>query len=279
VKQHQESGVRSTQVKSRSQARPRENSMRGILTPVTAALALAVITFVPTTGARAGGPPGATQITTCRTISQSGPYVLANNLSATGNCLVITANSVTIDLAGFSIVGSGTSTGIVTTVAVENTVVRNGSISNFNVGVDLSNSSSSIVEGLHVFGNLGKGVGNNAGIEVNNAIVRGNSAQGNTGGTGISANGSSVVTGNLAFGNHNGILAGGTVSDNAASGNISNILVYDGSTVIGNTASEGEGGLLVSCPSNVINNTATNNQVVNLSLEGTGCNSVNNVAP
>ena len=49
-----------------------------------------------------------TKITTCQTISQPGSYELANNLTATGDCLVITADGVTIDLAGFSIVGSNT---------------------------------------------------------------------------------------------------------------------------------------------------------------------------
>jgi hypothetical protein len=40
-------------------------------------------------------------IKACQTISQPGSYELANNLTSSGDCLVIAANFVTIDLAGF----------------------------------------------------------------------------------------------------------------------------------------------------------------------------------
>src|SRR5262245_26996405 len=53
-----------------------------------------------------------TRITKCQTISEAGSYMLANNLIAAGNCLVIAEDFVTIDLAGFSIRGNGTGTGI-----------------------------------------------------------------------------------------------------------------------------------------------------------------------
>jgi hypothetical protein len=69
-------------------------------------LALGVITLAPTAGARE-----ATKIKACQTISQPGSYELVDNLTVTGfaDCLVITANDVTIDLAGFLISGSGPS--------------------------------------------------------------------------------------------------------------------------------------------------------------------------
>jgi hypothetical protein len=237
---------------------------------VAISLALAATTFLPATATQAAGP---TPVYTCGTISVAGSYVLEKNLSTTGNCLKITANSVTIDLAGFSIVGPGSSSsgpaGIVTTATVEGTTVRNGSISNFSTGVNLSSSSSSIIEGLVVLGNFTE-------INANNAIVRSNIVEHND--EGISVSGSSIVTKNLALGNHLGIGAVGTVSDNIASGNLDNIIVNSGSTVIGNTISVGSTGLSVQCPSNVIDNTATGSHP-NLSLSGTGCNSVNNVAP
>jgi len=56
----------------------------------------------------AGAQP--TQITACGPISQSGAYELANNLAFTGNsgaCPEMTADFITIDLAGFSITGPG----------------------------------------------------------------------------------------------------------------------------------------------------------------------------
>jgi hypothetical protein len=78
---------------------------------------------------------GLTQITACGTISQSGSYVLAQNLSAaSGDCLVIAATRVTIDLAGFTITGTGTGTGI-TAINPFDITVRNGSITGFHSGV------------------------------------------------------------------------------------------------------------------------------------------------
>jgi parallel beta-helix repeat protein len=187
------------------------------------ALILGATTSVPVARAQ-------TPISACQTISQPGSYVLEKNLSTTGNCLVITASFVTIDLAGFSISGTPSGTGILGQGTLKGIAIRNGSVSNFDNGIDLSNSSSSIVEGLRVIDNYG----------------------------GILASGSSIVTGNLVFDNHLGIDATGTVSDNISSSN--------------------HVGIEVQCPSNVLNNTATNN-LLNLDLVGTGCNSVNNVAP
>jgi hypothetical protein len=68
-------------------------------------IALAIGTIILEREADAREP---TMIKACGTISQPGSYELANNLTATPNtdCLVITANFVTIDLAGFSIAGS-----------------------------------------------------------------------------------------------------------------------------------------------------------------------------
>src|SRR6202023_4089786 len=71
------------------------------------ALALGAIILVPRAGAQAQvAREGPTEIEKCKTISQPGSYKLVNNLTfkgTTGNCLEITANFVTIDLAGFTI--------------------------------------------------------------------------------------------------------------------------------------------------------------------------------
>jgi hypothetical protein len=72
--------------------------MKNALFPI--ALALSAIVLVPVAAAREP-----TMIKACQTISQPGSYELANNLTATaGDCLMITASFVTIDLAGFSII-------------------------------------------------------------------------------------------------------------------------------------------------------------------------------
>ena len=180
---------------------------------------------------------------------------------------MITSDFVTIDLAGFTISGSGVSAltaGIRARAStpdglLQGLAVRNGSISRFGAGVDLSGDGS-IVEGLRVFGGLPNAVGISA-----TGIVKGNTVVEIAGflgvGTGISATG--VVTGNYAFGNGTGFDIG------------------QGSTVIGNTTTDNvRAGLVVSCPSNVTDNTATGTRELgNLVLNGEGCNNTNNVAP
>jgi hypothetical protein len=114
--------------------------------------------------------------------------------------------------------------------------VRNGSISNFQNGVDLSSAAGTIVEGLRVLGGI---PGALYGITAR-GIVKGNTASDYSGfpSCGISATG--TVTGNYATGNRTGFCIG------AGSGLTG---VY--STVIGNTAvSNFRIGFDVSCPSN-----------------------------
>ena len=194
-----------------------------------------------------------TKITTCQTISQPGSYELANNLTATGDCLVITADGVTIDLAGFSIVGSNTTGRGISGTGLAS-AVRNGSISGFDTAVDIG--TFSIVEGLRVFHNL----------------------------RGISATG--IVKGNIASENFGGISATGTVTGNYVFSNAREGLVAgQGSTLIGNTVDNNETtGISVQCPSNLTDNTAVNNGFrppgsPNLELIGDGCHNEDNVAP
>src|SRR5262245_47381755 len=68
------------------------------------------------------GPPG---------ITQAGSFVLTNNLITPGaeDCLAIHAEFVTIDLAGFSIIGRGAGAGIFSTGSSPRGItVRNGTI-------------------------------------------------------------------------------------------------------------------------------------------------------
>jgi hypothetical protein len=230
------------------------------------ALALGAITLAPWPSVQAQDPrqEGPIEIEKCQTIDQPGSYKLVNNLTFKGPsvsasvsaCLSITANFVTIDLAGFTITGTSPSVGPVPafTIAIEagdNTTgitVRNGSISgNFSDGVSLSGDGS-IVEGLRVSNATAIAIGARG-------IVRGNTAVGIF--VGIDADG--LITGNYVSGAQSGIVAAGTV--------------------IGNTVTNSERGIVVGCPSNVTDNTATGNSIVNLLLNRNGCNNTNNVAP
>ena len=74
------------------------------------ALAAAAITLVPLTGAQAQDfrEEGPIEIEKCQTINKPGSYKLVKNITATGTtgiCLPITADLVTLDLAGFTISG------------------------------------------------------------------------------------------------------------------------------------------------------------------------------
>jgi hypothetical protein len=215
---------------------------------------------------------GPVEIEQCRTIDKPGSYRLVNNLVAsTHDCLVITADFVTIDLAGFSITGLAfgpRGLGILalpssSTAPLRGIAVRNGSLS--ALGVDLGSANGSIVEGLRVFGVPPVGI-------IANGIVKGNIVVG----AGIGAGaGPAVIT--------TGIVTGNYVTGSRKTG----IFIGEGSTVIGNTATNNLGtGIEVSCPSNVTDNTAVNNggavpppNNTNLLLHGDGCHSEDNVAP
>jgi hypothetical protein len=233
----------------------REESMKRLVALFPIALALGAIAIAPGAGAREP-----IKIKVCQTISEPGSYELANNLAGSSvDCLVITANGVTIDLAGFMISGGRRS--IVATPSsgqLPGIVVRNGSISGFDgAGVDLSSADGSIVEGLRVFNGPALGI-------VARGIVKGNTVfevrGGLSVGTGISATG--IVTGNYAAGNR-----------------FIGIDIGQGSTAIGNTALGNFIGISVACPANLTDNTAVNNQIINLELNGEGCHSEDNLAP
>ena len=75
------------------------------------ALAIGAIILAPLSGAKAqDAQEGPIEIEKCQTISKPGSYKLVNNLTftgTTGTCLLISADNVTIDLAGFTITGPG----------------------------------------------------------------------------------------------------------------------------------------------------------------------------
>jgi hypothetical protein len=237
-------------------------------------LLLAALLALVASGAQAqdATEKGPIEIKRCQTISASGSYKLVDNLTikAAATCLPITANGVTIDLAGFSISGptaSASSAGVIATAIAagdksSGITVRNGSITGFFDGVNLAGQGS-IVEGLRVFTGFAVGI-------VANGIVKGNTVLDFSGGpgNGIGIEATGIITGNFVSGSR-----------------IAGIEAGQGSTVIGNTATGNFGalgaGIVVACPSNVSDNTAVNNGPAgpNLLLNGQGCNNTNNVAP
>jgi hypothetical protein len=242
------------------------------------ALALGATILVPGPGARAA--PIA--ITACQTISQPGSYVLANNLTGSGDCLVIITSFVTINLAGFSISASLGGTGILVTsgTRLQGIAVRNGSITAGDA-VNLDASDGSIVEGLRV--SVSRAGISATGIVRDNTVI-GSSIQTPLSSFGINASG--IVTDNYVtgFGRAAGIVADGTIRGNTVTLNTEGIHAGVGSTLIGNTAMNNSGfigiGISVDCPSNLTDNTAVNNRPgPNLVLNGEGCHNEDNVAP
>ncbi len=228
---------------------------------------------------------GPTRISACTTITSSGAYVVTQNLTTAGTCLVVQADFVTLDLGGFTLTGGGTlgTSGITDNVlARQGIVVRNGTVTNFADGIFLSQSGGSVVERVRAIGNAGNGIFIGAG-----STVTGNTASGN-GGNGIIAGADSTVTGNTA--NRNG-LAGITAAVSTITGNTANANSGSGiagtfsMTISNNTASvnTGLGIFFFACaPTNVstlIGNTAQGNNggVPNPNTSSTaGCVTANN---
>ena len=178
------------------------------------AVVLALILGVNSTEGVAKGPSGPTQIKSCGTLSEPGSYVVVQNLTATGDCLVIAADFVTIDLGGFTLTGNGTDEGITDKFGGRvGVVVRNGTVTNFAIGVRIATGSRHTIEGVRVVSNIGLGMSIGT-----NSIVKGNTVSDN-GSIGISVDTGSIVTGNIA-------------SDNGNDG----IAVESGSTISGNTS-------------------------------------------
>ena len=110
-------------------------------------------------GGLCGAAGAQTGVSSCQTLAAPGNYFLMNNLNATGDCLVIGAANVAIDLKGKSIKGNGTGSGITDGgVARKYAVIANGNISGFNDGVNLQASGNAIISNLNSSNNVAEGV-------------------------------------------------------------------------------------------------------------------------
>ena len=179
---------------------------------VLSAMALAIATAV---AARADD---AIKITSCQVIVAPGSYALAKNILAEPKtlvvsgggtpqryaCILIDADYVTLDLAGFSVIGDATpETFGVQSGDHKGIVVRNGAVTGFTQsGVSLTGSYHT-VENVRAIGNGGNGLSVFGGRFSDRAsILRGNVAAEN-GRSGISVveRGNSLVTGNVLMNN------------------------------------------------------------------------------
>jgi hypothetical protein len=200
----------------------------------------------------------ATPVDACMTIAEPGSYVLRQNLSASGTCIRIAADHVTLDLAGFTLSGDGTGDGIdENDVDRSNIAVLNGTVTGFGAGIDLDFVTGAVVTMVRAFANTGNG------IAVSRGIVKDSVAIGN-GGVGIFSGLDSTITGNKVFDNggtgintgNGNVIANNSVRQNGGSG-ISN---GAGSIVRGNAVRNNAGfGIDPNTESAVIENAASSN--------------------
>jgi hypothetical protein len=220
--------------------------------------------------------PSPRLVSTCMNLPDPGSYLLANNLDAAGDCLLLKSNFITLDLNGFTIRGNGTGRGIRSSSSSGRGVtIRNGVVTNFNVGIAALSLNSSI-ENMRVANNAARGA------ELTAGIVRGSAFYENAD-EGLVAVGKTLIVNSTFDRNGAGVVAGfgsqligNEASDNTTAG----FFVISGSTVADNTATENGGdGMHVECPSSVVRNTATANGTGNITLVGAGCVDSFNVDP
>jgi hypothetical protein len=171
--------------------------------------ALLAFSFVLALGA--GVARAQTKINSCGTITESGPYVLSKDITASATdlitagpgfvCIVIAADFVTLDLAGYTIsgpgVGSVSTFGIANDISRQGTVVRSGTVTNFGTFGIFLQGSGMTVEHIRAMNNGSTGIAVEGG--------RGHRIVGN------------ILVGNLVFGIV--VTCPAVVLENVASGN------------------------------------------------------------
>jgi hypothetical protein len=147
-------------------------------------------------------------------ITSSGSYYLTRNIGYGDNGLVITADDVTVDLNGFSLLGPGTGTGngILVSGSHKNITIRNGEVHGFGAhGISAITTDNVVVEHVTVSDNgaapaTGMVLGNHARVTECSATGNGNgiyvaadsivsrcSATGNTGSGIVSSSSGSLI--------------------------------------------------------------------------------------
>lgn len=155
-------------------------------------------------------------ITNCRAITQPGAYSLIRNLSSTGDCLIIKANHVTIDLNGFVISGTEHTGRAISGDIEQGLHLRNGTITGFNTAIEGSPKYSTLNEMSIIDNDNGVSLGD--GARITNTIF-GEAFEGNL---------AALTTGK-----------GATIKDNTFFHNSTHLEVGSGSIVVNNVGIEG----------------------------------------
>jgi hypothetical protein len=211
-------------------------------------------------------------VTNCMAITQPGSYIVFNNIQATGDCLVVQSDFVTIDLSGFAISGNGTGAGVVEHLAVgrRGITIRNGTITGFASAIQLGNSTAVTVERIHATANTFAGVIAGDTSDVSNCKIIGNGS-----GNAINLGQRALVSGNIVNDNQGtGIFVGlgSNVIGNAVGRNQTGISTAEGALVVNNVSRNNRSyGISMDCPGAAIANTTSNNLGDNFHQVGGNC--------
>ncbi len=202
------------------------------------------------------------------TIYISSDYTFTSNIYEP---IVVTADNIIIDGAGYTVQGIGNGTGIDLS-SRKNVTLKNVEVTNFYIGIYLNDSSNNTIAGNNASNNE-YGIGTNYS---SNNVLSGNTASNNEYGISTNSSSNNVLTGNTASSNNGyGIVLGyssnNVLSGNTASNNNWGIGVWYSSnnTLSGNTASSNnEYGIALGFSSNnaIAGNTASNNTNRGISL-------------
>lgn len=176
--------------------------------------------------------PGSSTVVPVYTISESGSYYLTGDRSCSEIGIQVDADNVTIDLMGYSLIGTGT--GVVSGVRLNgssNVEVRNGTITSFYRAIYATSVASKghrIID-IRAFANIQMGI---------YLLSEGNLVKGCT----VSRNGASAPSGTV-YGINVGsdsLVTGNTVKGNGASASsvVYGIYTSNGSTLAGNVVAE-----------------------------------------
>ncbi|MBC8413089.1 right-handed parallel beta-helix repeat-containing protein [bacterium] len=187
-------------------------------------------------------------------VTTAGSYYLTSNLTSTGKGIDINVDNVTIDLMGFTMTGPGTAGNYgIEGVDIKNLTIKNGTITNFALGVWLpSPSGRATIDNIKAAGNMGNGIdasngsivknctasdNGGYGIVANDSVVRGNTAN-NNGNAGVLAHGSSVVNNTASFNAGSGFYGGGTsfINNTSSNNTVNGFTVLSGTILRGNSS-------------------------------------------
>jgi len=100
-----------------------------------------------------------TAISACGPLSAAGKYFLTKNLTATGTCITVGSEGVSLDMKGFTITGNGTGDGISDGGGhFESMAIANGKIRNFSVGIGLDTSCCVVIRNVDSSMNTDTGI-------------------------------------------------------------------------------------------------------------------------